>query len=307
MKTETDALWQLLAAPALLAVPFRYGLDWFDGVRKEKHGTKGLAFVCWYGLQRRPHRLPRWMNFIASKIRTHLLQQGQRTPQAGAPTKTAIAFVFNSGRIPLKVDDLFQSKPLKLMLTGDGQLTRVNVRFESDQTAGVRLTGERRFLRRPQNHLTERALTFAYLAPGHGLVLEIVYTAHEPVTFSLSGPVNGMKSSIQQQRLYEIDIVNSRRRQRQRRAETWSLWIGSLMMAGAVVKTAVDLIHGGHAAASADWTFWVTIFVMGAGEWLALSAWYRVKQVRKIPTALRFWESSPNARFVSAADRTSIQ
>ncbi len=304
---NADALWQLLAAPAVLAVPFRYGLDWFDGIRKEKHGAKGLAFVCWYGVQRRPRRLPRWMTFIASKVKTHIMRRGQQATQAGTPTKKAIAFVFNSGRIPLRTDDLFQSKPLKLMLSGDGQLNRARVRFESDQTAGIQLTGERSFLRRPKHHLTERVLTFSYLASGHGLVLEIEYTGQEPVTFSLSGPVNGMKSSIQQQRLYEIDIVDSRRRQRQRRAETWSLWIGSMMMAGAVVKTAVDLIHGGHAAASADWTFWVTIFVMGAGEWLALSAWYRVKQVKKIPTALRFWESSPNARFVPAADRTSIQ
>lgn len=304
---KADALWQLLAAPALLAVPFRYGLDWFDGVRKEKHGAKGLAFVCWYGLQRRPHRLPRWMTCIASKVKTHLMRRGQQATQAGAPTKRAIAFVFNSGRIPLKTDDLFQSKPLKLMLSGDGKLTGVRVRFESDQTAGIRLTGERSFLRRPKHHLTERALTFAYLASGHGLVLEIEYTGQEPVTFSMSGPVSGMKSSIQQQRLYEIDIVDSRRRQRQRRAETWSLWIGSLMMAGAVVKTAVDLTHGGHAAASRDWTFWATLSVMGAGEWLVLSAWYRVKQVKKIPTALRFWESSSNAPFVPAADRASIQ
>ena len=302
-----DALLQLLAAPALLAVPFRYAFDWFDGVRKERDGAKGLAFVCWYGLQHRPRRLPRWVTFIAAKVRAGLSWRHDRVTPHGPSTKRAVAFIFNSGRVPLKKDDLFRSKPVKLALAGPGQLLDVKIRLESDQTAGLRLTGERALLRKPKNHQTERALTFAYMASGHGLVVDIEYTAHGPVSFSLSGPVSGMKSSIQQNVLFEIDIEDSRRRQRQRRVDAWRLWIGSLMMAGAVTKTALDVLHGGHAASSRDWSYWLAMSLMGIGELMVLFAWYRMKQVKKIPAALRFWESPRKVPSIRIAEQTTVQ
>lgn len=303
-----NTLWQqLLPASALLAVPVRYAFDRYDGVRNEKHGGKGLAFVCWYGLQRRPPDLPRWMKFVVSKGAACFPRHGIREAQYETSTKKAVAFVFNSGRVPLKTDDLFQSKPLKLALVGDGQLVDVRLRYESDQTAGIRLTGERKFLRKPKYHLTERALTFAYLAPGHGLVLDIEYIAPKPVKFNLSGPVSGMKGSIQQNTLFEIDIENDRKRARQRRRDMWSLLIGSFMIAVAAIRMWVDIAHSGHAAINRHWTYWTAIGVIVCGEWLALSAWYRMKQARKIPAALRFWEPPSNSPSVRITDRTGAQ
>jgi hypothetical protein len=301
-----NPLWQqLLPASALLAIPVKYAFDRFDGVRIEKHGAKGLAFVCWYGLQRRPPRLPRWVKFVASKVAACLPQRGDRAGQHATSTKKAVAFIFNSGRVPLKTDDLFQSKPLKLALIGDGQFVDVKLRYESDQTAGIRLTGERKFLRKPKHYLTERALEFAYLAPGHGLVLDIEYIAEEPVTFSLSGPVSGMKGSIQQKTLFEIDIENDRNRARQRRTDKWRLLIGSFVIAAAAIRMGFDIAHGDHAAINRDWTYWTALCVIMSGEWLALAAWFRMKQVRKVPAALRFFEPPPNSPSVRMTDRTS--
>jgi hypothetical protein len=145
------------------------------------------------------------------------------------------------------------------------------------------------------------------MASGHGLVVDIEYTAHGPVSFSLSGPVSGMKSSIQQNVLFDIDIEDKRRRRRQRRVDAWRLGIGSLMMAGAVTKTGLDVLHGGHAVISRDWSYWLAMSLMLIGELMFLFAWYRMKQVKKIPAALRFWVPPRKVPSIRIAEQTTVQ
>ncbi|WP_199544573.1 hypothetical protein [Paraburkholderia kururiensis] len=307
MTWKADALWQLLAAPALLAVPARYAFDWFDGIRKEKRGAKGLAFVCWYGARRQAPRLPRWMTFVASKTRTLFPRRAAEAMQQAPSSRKAIAFIFNSGRVPLSAEDLFTSRALKLALSGDGQLVDVRIHYESEQSAGIRFDGERTFLRRPKNHLTERTVSFAYMAPGHGVAVEIDYTSSTPVIFSLSGPINGLKNPIQQQVLFEVDIEDTQRRTRWHRTETFKLWAGIVMMALAVAGMMFDVFSGGHAGIGRGWRFWAIMTLMMVGEWIALTTWYHLGQRRKVPAALRYWEHPENASTISVVERTSVQ
>ncbi|WP_155123285.1 MULTISPECIES: hypothetical protein [Burkholderia cepacia complex] len=303
-----DALAQLLIAPAVLAVPLKYAFDFFDGVRKERRGVKGLAFVCWYGPQRRPLNLPGWIRFVASKIRNCFQSRGNRPTHGVLSTNKAIGFIFNSGQVPLKADDLFKSKPLRLVLSGSGELNDVSMRFESDQTADIRLTGERTFLRRPKNHSKERAIAFSYMAPGHGVAVEIEYSARGPVSFSLSGPVNGMRRSIQQQVLFEVDIESSQHRLRQRRSAVVRLWVGGLLMVAAITMAAIDvLFKGDHFLPTRDWTYWLSMVALAVGESMALMAWDHFRQPKKIPAALRYWDTAKNEPVNPVDQRTAVQ
>lgn len=296
--------------PAVIAALMTYALGQFDGARKERRSAKSLAFVCWYGARRLPVRMPRWIIFLVSTLRSCLHKPTNQVVQATPPTQKVVAFIANNGRVPLSSDDLFKSTPLKLRLSGDGQLVDVRIHYTSEQTADIKLTGERTFLRRPKNYLTERDIRFGYIAPGHGLVLEIEYSTHgkTPASFSLSGPVNGMKGSIQQQVLFEIEIENKQRRRRQRRSETLRLWMGVLIMVGAVIIAAFDTYaNGGRFAMTKHLPFWFTLGLLGVGEIIALVAWFRVAQVRKIPVALRYWEPPLNVLPLAAIhsnDRT---
>jgi hypothetical protein len=284
-------------APAtvpLAGVLLKYLLDGFDGVRKERYGVKGLAFVCWYGPHRRPLRLPRWMIFMASNLRALVpdASKNQISPQATSNTKKAIAFLFNSGRVPLKADDLFENKPLKIVLSGNGQLVDAKIRFESDQIAGFKLIERRAHFFRPRNYLTERALAFTYLAPGHGVALDIEYTSEEPVTFRLSGPVDGMKHSVQEKTLFGIDVDSPRRFEEKRKIVIRNICIGILLMSGASFEYFyLAFSHHGQSIITKDWTYLATLLTFVIGEWMALSAWELIKQPKKIPTALRYWVS----------------
>ncbi len=216
--------------------------------------------------------------------------------------RRVVAFIANNGRIPLSGEDLFHSTPLKLKLSGDGQLVDVRIRYASEQTADLKVSGARTFFRRSKGDLTERTIRFGYMAPGHGLALDIDYEVHgpEPVSFSLSGPVKGMKGSIPQQVLFEIEIEDTQRRRRQRRSENGRLWLGSLMMAGAMISGGVEAVTNGHVSVTKSVPYWFTLGILLAGEIIALGAWFRVKQVRKIPSALRFWDPSP--KYIPRAD-----
>ncbi|MBN3748318.1 hypothetical protein G3N96_23255 [Burkholderia sp. Se-20373] len=199
------------------------------------------------------------------------------------------------------------SKPLKLILSGDGELLDVAIRLESDQMVGIKLAGNRTIFRKPPNYRTERSITFSYMAPGHGLVLDIEYSANAPITFSISGPVNGMKNAVQQQILFDVDIENSRRLRRQRLAETLKLWLGGLMMASSTVFMVFDASTGGHAISSRGWTYWLTMGVMAIGEWLAIVAWHRLKQPKKVPATLRYWEPATKTRPIPIIDRATAE
>ncbi|KVB66122.1 hypothetical protein [Burkholderia cepacia] len=289
-----------------------YALSQFDGVRKERRSSKSLVFICWYGARRLPVRLPRWITFVASVLRSRFRKPVDQIVLPTPSTQKVVVFIANNGRVPLSSEDLFKSTPLKLRLSGDGQLVDVRTRYESDQIAGIKLTGERSFLRRPKNHLIEREITFAYMAPGHGFALEIEYSTlgKTPVSFSLSGPVNGMKGSIQQQILFEIDIENNQRRRRERRSEILRLWIGVLMMVVAVIVGVVDAYaNGGRFVMTKSLPYWSTLGLLAVGEIIALVAWFRVEQVRKIPAALRYWEAPqqpPGLSAILTTDRTTV-
>ncbi|MGU7770136.1 hypothetical protein ACV229_08125 [Burkholderia sp. MR1-5-21] len=187
-------------------------------------------------------------------------------------------------------------------------MTDVRVRFESDQIAGIRLTGGKKFLRRPKHHLTERAIEFAYMAPGHGVAVEIEYSARGPVSFNLSGPVNGMRRSIQQQVLFEVDIESGQHRQRQRRSAVVRLWFGGLLMVAAITKTLIDiLVNSDHFTPAKDWTYWLSMGSLAVGESMALMAWDHFRQPKKIPAALRYWDPAKNEPVIPVDQRTAGQ
>ncbi|WP_186063315.1 hypothetical protein [Burkholderia gladioli] len=288
------ALLDILLPPAVLGSIMTYALGHFDGLRKERRSAKSLVFICWYGARPLPVRLPRWMALAASIFRKHLHRAADPIAQPATRRRRVVAFIANNGRTALIAEDLFHSTPLKLKLSGDGQLVDVRIRYASEQTADLKVSGARTFFRRSKSDLTERTIRFGYMAPGHGLALDIDYEVHgpEPVSFNLSGPVKGIKGSIPQQVLFEIEIEDTQRRRRQRRSENGRLWLGSLMMAGAMIIGSVEAATNGHFSASKFWPYWFTLGILLAGEIIALGAWFRVKQVRKIPSALRFWEPS---------------
>lgn len=286
------ALLDILLPPAVLGSVITYALGHFDGLRKERRSAKSLVFVCWYGARPLPVRLPSWMAMVAPIFRKHVHPAADQIARPATRKRRVVAFIANNGRTALSAEDLFHSTPLKLKLSGDGQLVDVRIRYASEQTADFKVSGERTFFRRSKNDLTERKIRFGYMAPGHGLALDIEYEVHgpEPVSFSLSGPVKGMKGSIQQQVLFEIEIEDTQRRRRQRRSETGRLWLGSLMMAGAMIIGSVEAVTNGRFSVSKFWPYWFTLGILLVGEIIALVAWFRVEQVRKIPTSLRFWE-----------------
>ncbi|MEX3693037.1 hypothetical protein AB3X91_34335 [Paraburkholderia sp. BR14263] len=306
MKTDvTQVLLQFVAGPAVFAVFIKYLLDRFDGALKERHGAKSLAFVCWYGPHRRPRRFPHWVTSLASVIRRSFRRERKPIDEHAPSSRKTIAFIFNNGRVPLTTDDLFTAAPLKLVLQGDGELTNVKVAFETDQTAAIKL-GQRAFLRRPKNYATERSLMFSYMAPGHGVAIEVEYRASKTLGLSLQGPVKGMRNSVQQQILFEVDIENDERRRRRRRVDTWKLWVGGLMMAGAAVTMLLNArANSGRSAVDHSWQYWSAMLLMTIGEWTALSAWYRLKQRKKVPSRLRYWEPQENVPAIPVGDQVS--
>ncbi|WP_333985507.1 hypothetical protein [Burkholderia orbicola] len=103
-----------------------------------------------------------------------------------------------------------------------------------------------------------------------------------------------MKDEIQQQILFDVNLADSRHPQRQRRTDTRKLWLGGLMMASAAIYMIFDASMGGHVISSRNLAYWLDVGVTATGEWIAISAWYRLKQPKKVPAALRYWEPTRN-------------
>ncbi len=290
---QFDILLQPAIPAAFIGVFSKYALDRFDGFRKTRQDMKELAVVCWHGPLRRPLNLPRWVAQVITTTKNYFQRNRKQTSHTST-TRNAIVFIFNRGQTPLTSDDLFKSKPLKLRLSGNGELLDVKIRHESDHTAGIKISGHRTIFRSSPNHLTERSITFSYIGPRHGVVLDIKYRAETLCNFSISGPIKGMKDEIQQQILFDVNLADSRHPQRQRRTDTRKLWLGGLMMASAAIYMIFDASMGGHVISSRNLAYWLDVGVTATGEWIAISAWYRLKQPKKVPAALRYWEPTRN-------------
>lgn len=278
-----------IAPPAVIAVIIGFFLNKFDGIRKAKLENKSLSCVFWYGALPMPRNVPEWVGVLVKSIKKYFLKKS--TPQPiYSSSERAIVFVINNGRIVLKSDDLFKKTPLSLLLS-EGEIVSAKIIFESEQVSDAKLWGAPSFFRKPKHHLSERKVGFGYIAPNHGFVIEIEYRRSGTSMFSLSGPVSGMKQAVKQQVLYEVDIEDIPAYKRRAKSDLWRVRLGGFVMLVCVFGMLTSpWQYSWHPVSANTLTYQILLLVFSVAEFIALLAWFRIAQMKKIPTALRYWE-----------------